>query len=134
MTDVQNVTAVARGLALVIDDDPVVRMFLTMALNKLGFTVKSAADGMAALEMCMEDVFELVICDMRMPKLSGISFLKNVRMRAPNSARRIVFLTSIDDSVLRRETLEAGALDYLVKPISTAKLKVVVDRIFSEHQ
>ncbi len=131
MTDVQNEKPVARGLALVIDDDAVVRMFLSMSLTKLGFTVKSAANGMEALEMCLEEVFELVICDMRMPKLSGISFLKNVRMRSPNSAKRIIFLTAIDDSLVRRETLEAGALDYLVKPISTAKLKAVVDKFFS---
>ncbi len=133
MTDSPIEAPVARGLALVIDDDEVTRMFLFRSLTTLGFTVKSAADGMAALEMCLDNSFELVICDMRMPKLSGISFLKNVRMRSPNSAKRIVFLTSIDDSLIRRETLEAGALDYLVKPISTAKLKVVVDKIFGEH-
>ncbi len=133
MTDSPIEAPVARGLALVIDDDEVTRMFLFRSLTTLGFTVKSAADGMAALEMCLDNSFELVICDMRMPKLSGISFLKNVRMRSPNSAKRIVFLTSIDDSLIRRETLEAGALDYLLKPISTAKLKVVVDKIFGEH-
>ena len=82
---------VARGQALVVDDDEAMRMFVVMVLGKLGYGVKTAANGMAALEMCQAEIFDLVVCDMRMPKLSGISFLKNVRMRAPNSAKRVIF-------------------------------------------
>ncbi len=118
----------SRGMALVVDDDEATRMFVEHAMVKLGFAVKTAADGMAALELCQNETFDFVICDMRMPKLSGISFLKNVRMRAPQSARRVIFLTSIDDSVTRRETLEAGAQDYLVKPVSAAKLAQTIDK------
>ncbi len=118
----------SRGMALVVDDDETTRMFVERAMVKLGFAVKTAADGMAALELCQSDTFEFVICDMRMPKLSGISFLKNVRMRAPHSARRVIFLTSVDDSVIRRETLDAGAHDYLVKPVTTTKLAQTIDK------
>lgn len=122
------IVSASRGMALVVDDDEVTRMFIERAMIKLGFLVKTAADGMAALELCQRETFEFVICDMRMPKLSGISFLKNVRMRAPHSARRVIFLTSIDDSLTRRETLEAGAHDYLVKPVTTVKLAQTIDK------
>lgn len=120
----------SRGVALVVDDDEDVQMFVVMALERLGFAVKTAGDGMEALEMCQNEVFDLVMCDMRMPRLSGISFLKNVRMRAPLSAKRVVFLTSVDDTSVKRESIAAGAQDYLVKPITTARLAAVVNKVF----
>ena len=120
----------SRGTALVVDDDEDVQMFVVMALERLGFAVKTANDGMAALEMCQNEVFDLVMCDMRMPRLSGISFLKNVRMRAPLSAKRVVFLTSVDDTTVKREAIAAGAQDYLVKPINIARLAAVVNKVF----
>ena len=120
----------SRGVALVVDDDEDVQMFVVMALGRLGFTVKTANDGMEALEMCQNEVFDLVVCDMRMPRLSGISFLKNVRIRAPLSAKRVVFLTSVDDTSVKRESIAAGAQDYLVKPITVARLAAVVNKVF----
>ncbi len=120
----------SRGVALVVDDDEDVQMFVVMALERLGFAVKTAGDGMEALEMCQNEVFDLVMCDMRMPRLSGISFLKNVRIRAPLSAKRVVFLTSVDDTSVKRESIAAGAQDYLVKPITTARLAAVVNKVF----
>ena len=120
----------SRGVALVVDDDEDVQIFVVMALERLGFAVKTAGDGMEALEMCQNEVFDLVMCDMRMPRLSGISFLKNVRIRAPLSAKRVVFLTSVDDTSVKRESIAAGAQDYLVKPITTARLAAVVNKVF----
>ncbi len=120
----------SRGVALVVDDDEDVQMFVVMALERLGFAVKTAGDGMEALEMCQNEVFDLVMCDMRMPRLSGISFLKNVRIRAPLSAKRVVFLTSVDDTSVKRESIAAGAQDYLVKPITVARLAAVVNKVF----
>ena len=117
-------------MALVVDDDEVIRLYVVSILTKLGFEVKTAPDGMAALHMCELDIFDLVICDMRMPKLSGISFLKNVRLRSPGSADRIIFVSSVDDPSVKRESLESGAQDYLVKPISTAILTKAIDKLF----
>jgi DNA-binding response OmpR family regulator len=110
------------GLALVVDDDEDSQLFVVLSLKKIGYEVKTAADGLAALQMCEREVFDVVICDVRMPKLSGISFIKNVRARSPNSAKRIIFVSSMDDVMIKREAFEAGAEDYLVKPISSAIL------------
>jgi DNA-binding response OmpR family regulator len=122
MSEINSVNPPHRGLALVVDDDEDSQLFVVLSLKKLGYEVKTAADGMAALHMCESEVFDLVVCDIRMPKLSGISFIKNVRARSPNSAKRIIFVSSMDDVMIKREAFEAGAEDYLVKPISSAIL------------
>jgi CheY-like chemotaxis protein len=110
------------GHALVIDDDENSRVFFAATLKKVGYSVDIAEDGLAALRMCETSVFDLVLCDIRMPKLSGISFLRNVRVRSPKSVHRIYFVTSMDDVVIKREAMEAGADGFLIKPVSTSTL------------
>jgi CheY-like chemotaxis protein len=122
MSEINSVNPSHRGLALVVDDDEDSQLYIVLSLKKLGYEVKTADDGMAALNMCESEVFDLVICDIRMPKLSGISFIKNVRARSPNSAKRVIFVSSMDDVMIKREAFEAGAENYLVKPISSAIL------------
>lgn len=72
---------------------------------------------MTALEMCRASHFDAVVCDIRMPKLSGNSFLKNLRL-SPESNCRVVLLSAMDDQTIKREALAAGAVAYLVKPAS----------------
>jgi DNA-binding response OmpR family regulator len=123
------IQTVTQRKVLVVDDDEDSRLFLVLTLEKAGYWVKTAIDGMAALDMCAVTAFDLVICDVRMPKLSGISFIRNVRVRAPNSAKQIIFVSSLDDSTVKREAFEAGAKDYLVKPISSAQLLKAIEAI-----
>jgi len=94
--------------ALVVDDDVTTVEFVPGILQKLGFHVESCHDGMAALERFRAAPFDVVIIDMRMPRLSGISFLKNLRL-PPRSPHRVVVLTAMDDQKLQREALDAGA-------------------------
>jgi DNA-binding response OmpR family regulator len=108
--------------ALVIDDDEVIVEFLKAQLTKLGFAVTTAGDGMTALNLCREQAFDLVLCDVRMPRLSGINFIQNVRRIASASVGRIIMISSMDDNKVRRDALDAGASDFLVKPVSAAKL------------
>ena len=99
----------SRGHVLVVDDDENCREFYSVILRKQGYEVMVAEDGMAALNLCALHIFDIVICDVRMPKLSGISFIKNVRVRSPESAKRVIFSSSMDDLVVKREAIEAGA-------------------------
>lgn len=108
--------------ALVVDDDEVVAQFFKICLTRLGYEVTTVGDGMAALDMCKERPFEVVLCDVRMPRLNGISFIRNVKRMAPGAASRIIVISSMDDRTVRADALSAGAEAYLVKPVSAAAL------------
>ena len=112
--------------ALVVDDDETMRDFLAMGLKKLGYAVVTAPDGMAALNLCSEHHFDLVVCDIRMPKLSGPSFLKNARNRAPQSVKRVIFVSSLADANMRREVAEVGGAALLSKPLTMAQLQQAI--------
>ena len=66
-------------LALVVEDDDTVSEHITKLLEARGFKVAQEFDGMAALQRCRSEKFDLVVCDIRLPRLSGISFLRNLR-------------------------------------------------------
>ena len=111
--------------ALVVDDDSTMVEYVSAVLRRAGFQVETAGDGMTALEMCRASHFDAVVCDIRMPKLSGNSFVKNLRL-TPESNCRVVLLSAMDDQTIRREALAAGAVAYLVKPASS---KAIIDAV-----
>jgi len=108
--------------ALVIDDDTVQQTYFEMCLTRMGYGVTLAGDGMAALSACRERNFDLVICDIRMPRLNGINFIQNVKRMSPNAAKKIIVISSIDDKNVHKQALDAGAAAMLVKPVSVQKL------------
>ncbi len=104
--------------ALVVDDDPVIVEFVSRTLAKANFLVESCGDGMMALSMFRAAPFDVVVADVRMPKLSGLGFLQNLRL-PQGSPHRVVLISSMDDAKTRRDALAAGAVAYLVKPASS---------------
>ncbi len=122
MSEQEPQTAAAPKFALVIDDDSVQQSYLEICLSKLGYTVTIAGDGMAGLAACKEKNFDLVICDIRMPRLNGINFIQNVKRMAPNAAKKIIIVSSMDDKSVQKQALDAGAAAMLVKPVSVQKL------------
>lgn len=115
-----------RKQALVIDDDETVLDFLMSALGKLDYDVFRARDGFAALNLCRELRFDLVVCDVDMPRMNGITFLTQVSRECADQERRIVMMSAFDDLNLRRDALEAGATAYLVKPLTIAMLRAAL--------
>lgn len=111
--------------ALVVDDDAIIVEFVTRTLLRAGYEVEFCGDGLTALSMFRESHFDAVVIDVRMPRLSGISFLKNLRL-PPNSPHRVVLLSSIDDAGTQRDAMAAGAAAYLVKPASS---KAIIDAV-----
>ena len=103
--------------ALVVDDDEAMVEYVSRVLKSAGYHVETCGDGMTALEQFRAAPFDVVILDVRMPRLSGISFLKNLRLPA-GSPCRVVLLSAMDDQKIQREALDAGAAAYLVKPAS----------------
>ena len=107
--------------ALVVDDDDTMAEFVSRVLAKAGYQVTVCSDGMAALAAFRAAPFNLVVADERMPRLSGISFLRNLRL-PPGSPHRVLIFSSLADEKFRRDAKAAGAFGCLLKPATAQQL------------
>jgi two-component system response regulator RegX3 len=107
------------GRVLVVDDEPAIVDAVAYALREEGFDVQSAGDGEEALETLKRDGFDLLVLDLRLPKLSGVDVCRRLRTA---SAIPIIMLTAKDSEAERVLGLEVGADDYVTKPFSVAEL------------
>ncbi len=107
--------------ALVVDDDDTMAEFVSRVLTRAGYQVTTCSDGMAALAAFRAAPFDLVVADERMPRLSGISFLRNLRL-PPGSPHRVVIFSSLADEKFRRDAKAAGAFGCLLKPATAQQL------------
>ncbi len=112
--------------ALVIDDDDTMSEFVSGVLSRAGYAVTVCADGMAGLNAFRLAPFDVVVCDERMPRLSGLSFLRNLRL-PPGSPHRVVMFSSMADAKFRREAQAAGAVACLHKPASAQAILDAID-------
>ena len=111
--------------ALVVDDDETFIDHITYLMHKMGYAVERSFDGLDALKRCQSSCFDVVICDVRMPRLSGLSFLSNLS-RATDAMPKCIMVSALDDNSLRRQALATGASAYLVKPIEAQALRDAV--------
>lgn len=112
--------------ALVVDDEETIRTALMRFLRNRGFTVTGAASGQAALDEIAKGGFSLMLCDVRMPGMTGVEVVPQAIELDPDLA--IIMLTAVNDATTAREVLSHGAIDYLMKPIELADLQLAVDR------
>ncbi len=109
----------ATGRVLVVEDDAEIADVLRRTLRQEGHEVRSAADGLAALEAAEDFVPDLVILDLGLPRLDGVEVCR--RLRAESDAP-ILILTARTQTDDRVEGLDSGADDYLVKPFERQEL------------
>ena len=115
--------------ALVVDDSMTIRRIVIKALAIVGITdATEAADGMEALDAINKGgMFDLVLLDWNMPKLSGIDTLRNLR-QAGNKTPVIMVTTEAEKSRVI-EAIKTGANDYLIKPFSPDQLAAKVKNV-----
>lgn len=116
---------------LIVDDEPNVRLMLRTALESAGYRILEAADGLQALARVQAERCDVVLLDLRMPKLDGMGTL--ARMRENGHATPVVMLTahgSIPDAVA---AMRLGAIDFLTKPITPSALRAVVSEVLRLH-
>jgi len=112
---------------LVVDDEPGLRAFVAEALEADGHAVAEAADGAAAASRLARESFELMITDLRMPRLDGMALVRQARQEQPEM--EVLVLTAYGTVETAVEAMKLGAFDYLEKPIgSPGELRVVVAR------
>ena len=111
---------------LLVDDDVDIVEFLKYNLDKEGFDTHTANSGKAALELVEKNTYDLIILDVMMPYMDGIETCEKIRMMIPDSDTVILFLTARGEDYSQIAGFEAGADDYVTKPI---KPKVFVSKI-----
>lgn len=116
-------TKAARPRVLVVDDSSLVRLYYRAALEKAGYEVEQAINGIEAMEKVLAQPFDLAIVDVNMPKMDGFSFVRALRRAAPDIASLpALMITTEADAQDMGEARAAGANYYLVKPVSEADL------------
>ncbi|MFE9563278.1 two-component system response regulator CseB [Streptomyces sp. NPDC006487] len=110
---------------LLVEDDELMRRSFTVSLERYGYTVRAAADGLTGLESFRDEDFDLLILDVMLPGLDGIGLCRKVR---ETSLVPVLMMSARGDGLDIVAGLEAGADDYVVKPVDT---NVLVARIRS---
>ena len=105
---------------LVIEDEPRIGSFVSRALQNAGFGVETARDGISGLELARSGRFALVILDLLLPGLGGLSVLGRIIESDPE--QRVLVLSALGDVESKVRCFELGASDYLPKPFAIAEL------------
>jgi len=114
---------------LVVDDDPQMRSALKEAIQRMGFPVVVCDGGAEGLNKLQQSGYQLVVTDMNMPKMDGLTFLKEIRRRIGNLP--VLVITGFGTVENAVESMKEGATDYLMKPFSFDSLKKALDSIIS---
>ncbi len=109
---------------LVVDDEQSLRDVLSIMLKRAGYAVTSARDGEEAIELLNREIFDLVITDLRMPKIDGMEVLKAVKSASPETVVLIITAFATADSAV--EAMKQGAYDYLTKPFQVDEVQLII--------
>ena len=115
-------------VVLCVEDDAPTRRLLVRILERRFQTVLAAADGAQGLELYHQHRPALVLTDVQMPRMDGISLARAIRSQDPQA--RILILTSHSETAFLVAAIEIGASDYLLKPITAGNLDEALNRVF----
>lgn len=116
---------------LVVDDDPSMRMALSESLLSCGYEVETAVDGADALKKFSKGKYDVVITDMRMPKMGGMEVLRGVKKISPEV--HVIVITAYGTVNTAVSAMKEGASDFIMKPFSLEDLESVVKNVFSSN-
>jgi DNA-binding NtrC family response regulator len=118
---------IAKPKILVVDDEESPRTVLKVELLNEGYEVRTAADGDEAVATIQKEEFDLVLLDIKMPRMNGFDVLKIIKEKHPNT--RVVMMTSFVDLKSAYESKKLGADDFVTKPYDLAALLTTIERI-----
>ena len=121
-----------REKILVVDDEINIAGGICEALGKEGYRTSSASNGLKALEAVREDFFHLIIADMRMPGMSGLELLRQVKRESPETM--VIMLTAYGTIETAVRAMREGAYDYLSKPIDIKRLRILVEKALEKQR
>jgi len=114
---------------LTVDDSSTMRQMITFTLKGASFEVLEAGDGLEALEVAKGKKLSLIITDVNMPRMDGITLVQRLRALPEFKFTPILVLTTESDASMKLKGKEAGATGWIVKPFSPEKLLDVVNKV-----
>jgi two-component system response regulator PilR (NtrC family) len=121
-----------KGNILVVDDEKSMREILEIFLKSEGYGVSVAENGEKAIEAVKKDIFDLIITDMKMPKVGGLELLKNVKQITPDTV--VVIITAFGSTDSAVEAMKLGAYDYIQKPFQMDNIRLVVKNALEKQK
>ena len=109
---------------LVVDDERGLREVLSIMLKRAGYAVTEASDGDEAIGHMSKEIFDLVITDLRMPKVDGMAVLKAVKSSSPETVVLVITAFATADSAV--DAMKQGAYDYLTKPFQVDEVQLII--------
>ena len=109
---------------LVVDDSPELRQSIRNQFSEEGFVVDEASDGEAALAMILKTDYDVILLDLRMPRMDGKQVLRE--MKRHHKTSHVIIVSVTDDALSMDECRRLGAIDYLTKPYEPDELMKVI--------
>ena len=116
---------------LIADDEKNAREGLKFLLQDRPLDIRLAADGEEALQIVLAEPVDLVLADLKMPRMDGLELLKRIKEHSPQT--EVIIITVAGTIASARDALKQGAYDYLTKPVDIDELAVLVDRVLIER-
>lgn len=113
---------------LVVDDELMMRSLLEKILSREGYNILTASDGHEALEILARKKVDLIISDMKMPRMDGFELLKVVKQEYPDTG--VIIMTTYGDTYTVKDALLLGADEYITKPFKSYEISLVVERTY----
>ncbi|MEI6205323.1 MAG: response regulator [Desulfuromonadales bacterium] len=113
---------------LIVDDEENARVALSKILAHDGYDVSSAGNGFEALNFLRDREVELIITDINMPEMNGLTFLRELNRNHPQS--NVIMITAYGEVESYLEAMNLGAFEYINKPVRYDDLKKVINKIF----
>lgn len=117
---------------LVVDDERGMRDFLSIMLKKAGYDVTTAVDGEEAIKILHKDIFDLVITDLKMPKIGGLEVLKTVKELSPDTV--VIVITAYASTETTVEAMKEGAYDYITKPFQNDEMRMRIKKALEKRR
>jgi DNA-binding NtrC family response regulator len=113
---------------LIVDDEEMMRSLLEKILGREGYKIKTAEDGVAALDVLRTEKIDIIISDMKMPRMNGFELLKIVKKEHPRIG--VIIMTAYGDTYTVKDALLLGADEYMTKPFKSYEIALVVERTY----
>ncbi len=126
---VNNPLSTPGPVILIVDDDAELRGLLSMVFKRAAYTLLEAATGDAALVACQTQQPDLILLDMMMPQMSGVTACEKIRALPGYAYVPILMVTALQDTASITQAFEAGATDYVTKPLNPVVLRHRVDQL-----
>lgn len=128
----QKIMKASKGKILVVDDEKNMREVLNIFLKGEGYDVTVADGGSSGIAALKKDIFNVVITDLRMPKVSGFDVLKFIKETSPNTI--VVIITAFGTTESAVEAMKLGAFDYIQKPFKMDSIRLVLKNALEKHK